>query len=164
MQRARCIWTTDIPQVYLFASALRKNLLSFCCVIPGYTRQRHSAGRGPSIGMQRYLLPDLFLQLAISIRTYSTYTHIHIRTHTHTHIHATCMHSVMTESGYRPFTVYYNSIIGYGSYIVPCTETMSASLSSTHTLSFFIPSHSHIHSHTLPRLSSFKQTGRRGPR
>lgn len=164
MQRARCICTTDIPQVYLFASALRKNLLSVCCVIPGYTRQRHSAGRGPSIGMQRYLLPDLFLQLAISIRTYSTYTHIPTYTNTHTHIHATCMHSVMTESGYRPFTVYYNSIIGYGSYIVPCTETMSASLSLTHTPSFFIHSHTHIHSHPLPRLSSFKQTRHRGPR
>lgn len=160
MQRARCICTTDIPQVYLFASALRKNLLSFCCVIPGYTRQRHSAGRGPSIGMQRYLLPDLFLQLAISIR-HIQYLHTHTYTNTHTQ---TCMHSVMTESGYRPFTVYYNSIIGYGSYIVPCTETMSASLSLTHTLSFFIHSHTHIHSHTLPRLSSFKQTRRRGPR
>lgn len=58
------------------------------------------------------------------------------------------MHSVMTESGYRPFTVYYNSIIGYGSYIVPCTETMSASLSLTHTLSFFIHSHTHTLTYT----------------
>lgn len=41
---------------------------------------------------------------------------------------------------------------------------MSASLSLTHTLSFFIHSHTHIHSRTLPRLSSFKQTRHRGPR
>lgn len=158
MQRARCICTTDIPQVYLFASALRKNLLSFCCVIPGYTRQRHSTGRGPSIGTQRYLLPDLFCS-SLSQYAHTVPTHTYIYEHTHTQ---TCMHSVMTESGYRPFTVYYNSIIGYGSYIVSCAETMSASvsLSLTHSHSLY----THIHSHTLPRLSSFRQTRRRGPR
>lgn len=167
MQRARCICTTGIPQVYLFASALRKNLLSFCCVIPGYTRQRHSAGRGSSIGTQRYLLPDLFCsspsQYAHTLPP--TYTHIHTRTHTH--IHAPCMHSVMTESGYRPVTVYYNSKVSSDTeatlFPVP-RLCRPLSLSLTHTLSFFIPSHTHIHSHTLPRLSSFKQTGRRGPR
>lgn len=41
---------------------------------------------------------------------------------------------------------------------------MSASFSLTHSLSFFIHSHTHIHSHTLPRLSSFKQTRHRGLR
>lgn len=142
MQRARCICTTDIPQIYLFASALRKNLLSFCCIIPGYTRQRHSAGRGSSIGTQRYLLPDLFCS-SPSQYAHTLPTHTYIHEHTHTHIHAPCMHSVMTESGYRPVTVYYNSIIGYGSYIVPCTETMSASLSLSLT-------HSHsLYTHTL---------------
>lgn len=158
MQRARCICTTGIPQVYLFASALRKNLLSFCCVIPGYTRQRHSAGRGSSIGTQRYLLPDLFCsspsQYAHTLPP--TYTHIHTRTHTH--IHAPCMHSVMTESGYRPVTVYYNSIIGYGSYIVPCTETMSASLSLTHSHTLILYTLTHSHTLTYIAKALFFQT------
>lgn len=153
MQRARCICTTDIPQVYLFASALRKNLLSFCSVIPGYTRQRHSAGRGPSIGTQRYLLPDLFCSSPSQYGTYSTYTHIHIRTHTQT-----CMHSVMTESGYRPFTVYYNSIIGYGSYIVPCTETMSASLSLSHSHTLILYTLTLSHTLTYIAKALFFQT------
>lgn len=88
------------------------------------------------------------------LNTHIHYLHTHTYTNTHTHIHATCMHSVMTESGYRPVTVYYNSIIGYGSYIVSCTETMSASLSlgHSHTLILYTLTHAHTLTHIAKAL------------